>query len=657
MLEQQEIIYYDSETTGFNPFINVPLCFQFTYKQDEAIVIPLFHLMPDQGKQKFYENIYKTPLKKYWGENQEYVKLRLRQLFESNIKFIGQNMKFDNLFVRTYLKIEVKNCFHDTLLAEHLIEENRPRNLNELTLRYTDYGRYWQELETYKNEHGGAGKKKFSYARIPENILYTYAGYDTIVLQIIHQKQQKELDNQKLNYIFYKIVMPYSRVLESIQYNGALIDREETKNLILKYTEELKILTEKLLQTEEIKRTETLLFEMEKQKITEKWYKLKHRALSLNEYTIKYTHKQVFNFSSPKQLAHAIFDVCKMPQICERSTKKEVLDILSKKYPKSFVAYLATLRMCEKFLNTYLINFEKLSRKDSRIHTTYLQDGTVTGRISSKQPNLQNIPNRDLRAEEIRKCFISPAGWSLIDPDYAQIEFRGWAIMSKDPLMLVDLKSGMDIHYKTASSFYGIPIDRVTKDQRNIIKAVTFGTMYGETERSLAEKYNISQEEAKAILYIVLGRYKIGAKYIEDLKLHAKKFGYVTNYFGRRRHFPELLELQKQLLYVDKYSPEAIQYRQMLRQAVNSPIQGFAHDCLSIAGIRLYSAIQKQQLPMQIILDIHDSLLLHIQDNFIPIGCKIIKKCFEKPIGNIEVPLNVELKIGKRWSELKTVEI
>ncbi|MBI1957023.1 MAG: hypothetical protein HYS44_01000 [Candidatus Niyogibacteria bacterium] len=357
-----------------------------------------------------------------------------------------------------------------------------------------------------------------------------------------------------------------------------------------------------------------------------------------------------FTINSPKQLSDLLFNQLKLSAKGIRKTGKGALSTNASELEKLKGAHPVVEKILEyrelaKLKSTYIDALPALADAEGRVHTTLNQAGTVTGRFSSQNPNLQNIPIRTELGREVRKAFIAPDGWTLVAADYSQIELRIAAILSGDPILKDAFLKGRDIHTATAAAMFHVDIKDVTKDMRYAAKTINFGILYGMGVRALAESLGVTQEKAREFYekyFHDFGRVK---EYIEEVKREAAENGYTTTLFGRRRYFPEL-----------KTMPEYM-HHEYLRMAINAPIQGSAADMIKKAMVRLHPALAKAGLgkKARMVLQIHDELLFEVKDDAVKEAAVLIRREMEAVHAN-EIPLVVEVSAGPNWAELKKIE-
>ncbi|MEK7647350.1 MAG: DNA polymerase [Patescibacteria group bacterium] len=409
---------------------------------------------------------------------------------------------------------------------------------------------------------------------------------------------------------FKNTEVPLMGILDEMERRGILIDRKILTRFSKKYEKEMDGLEKRICQLADVK----------------------------------------FNVGSPKQLSEILYDKLKISTKGIKKTGGGARSTSSPELKKLLSAHLIIepvlkYRELAKLKSTYLDTLPELADKDSRIHTTYNQAGTVTGRFSSQNPNLQNIPIKSETGREIRRAFIVPSGWKMLSADYSQIELRIAAVLSDDQIMKKAFLEGKDIHAATASAVFNVTEAEVTKEMRRRAKIINFGILYGMGARSLAENLGVALDEAKKYLEEYFEDFSGVKKYIDETKDAAKSAGFVKTLFGRKRYFPELRVLPEYL------------HHEFLRMAVNAPIQGTAADIMKIAMVRVHRALQKDPEMAQntrMILQIHDELIFEIKDEWVTKAAQIIRREMEGAYKN-DIPLTVDINAGANWADMKKV--
>jgi len=578
-------------------------------------------------------------LEDIWGLEYTWVIENLKKVLAGNQEKIAHNGKFDLKLLKRN-GIDVNNFCYDTMLDHYLAvtEIQGTHGLKDLAWMYTDMGGYDSTLDVFP-------WKKEGFRCIPTNVLGEYCCADADVTLRLFSIFRKEIKKEKMEYLS-KILVIASRALAEVELTGVRIDLEYLKKLEHEFVETVEKLEKKMREVgkvEDIEKEEL----SKKQEIARKKYydsKTLSKRYSEEEYVEK-VKLEPFNFQSTKQLRTLFFEKMKFPVLKKTatgspSTDKETLTLLAQKGKYKIVELLLKHREVNKMLSTYVRGFIPLADKNSRVHTTYLLHGTVSGRLASRSPNLQNIP-RDSR---IKNAVIASPGQKLIEADYAQAEFRIWAHLSKDTQMLQDIKSGIDIHKKTAATVFRVPVDKVTKEQRQIAKGVTFGLMYGRGIDSVAEEFDISRVEAQKIVNSFFLSYPQAKRWLSKTIFFAKENGYVKNILGRKRRLPDLKSSEKEVV------------AESGRQAVNSPIQSAASDLTLISLVRMTSRIKKQNKKTNIVLTVHDSIVFDVPEDEVDWVIKNAVEVMEDPIVDLLVPMVAEIKIGERWGSLEEIE-
>jgi len=382
-------------------------------------------------------------------------------------------------------------------------------------------------------------------------------------------------------------------------------------------------------------------FSLDKERLREFGEELDSRINNLTE-TIYFYAGDKFNINSPKQLGDVLFNKLKLPVIAKNktgySTGAEVLEKLRGYH--EIVDCILEYRQYAKLKSTYVDGFVDLIDNGGRIHSVFHQTITQTGRISSTEPNLQNIPVRHGIGRELRKMFTAPKGYKLIDADYSQIELRVLAHISKDRNMIDAFINNQDIHSITASQVFKVPLELVTSEMRSKAKAVNFGIVYGISEFSLAGDIKVSRKQAKEYIESYFNTYKDIKNYLDETVMDAKKNGYVTTIFGRRRYIPELSVQNHNIRSFGE------------RVAMNTPIQGTAADILKIAMVNVTEKFKENNMRSKIILQVHDELIVESPENEVEDAMRILKSEMESA-GNLSLPLTVDIGIGDSWYEAK----
>lgn len=413
---------------------------------------------------------------------------------------------------------------------------------------------------------------------------------------------KEEIEKNGMSELYQEIEFPLTKVLADMELRGVLIDTE--------YLGELsKVLDSSLIQIER---------------------------------DIYDLAGETFNINSPKQLAYILFEKLKLPPVKKTktgySTDAEVLSQLANE--SEICVKLLEYRELAKLKSTYVDTLPKLINPHTgRLHTTFVQTGTSTGRLASSDPNLQNIPVRSEIGKEIRRAFIAPKGYKLISADYSQIELRVLAHLSGDPLLIEAFEKGVDIHAQTAVKILGVRPEEVTPNMRRLAKTINFGIIYGMSDYGLSKELGIHKREAKEYIESYFNTYKVVKEFLESLKEEAREKGYVTTIFNRRRYIPQIRSSNK----TERELGE--------RLAINTPIQGSAADLIKLAMVRLHEILRLKGLSAYIILQIHDELLIEAKEELAEEVANIVKDTMEN-VYPMRVPITVDVKIGDNWCEI-----
>ncbi len=595
-----EIVELDNENKEIEQLIN-------KIKQNKEIVYYL-----DKVDNKDSNNIIKKEItgvsiivenKVYYINNVNLEKLK--EIFESDeIKKVSYKLKEDFCILKEH-GITMHNLNFDIEIAAYLLNPTASKYMIENLAN--DY------LELDKNEYmskNGVEEKQDKQINLfdtnteeSKDSKKYEVSFITYVINELKNLLTKKLEEQNSLQLFRNIEMPLAEVLAKIQYEGMYIDKEE----LIAFGEELKAGIESL--TKEI-------------------YNLAGEE---------------FNINSTQQLGNILFE--KLNLTTSKKTKKgystdvDALEKIKREHP--IVEKILEYRSLMKLNSTYVEGMlPYINEKTKRIHSYFHQTVTATGRISSTEPNLQNIPTRIELGKRLRKVFKPKEGYVFIDADYSQIELRVLAHISQDEHMLEAFKNGEDIHKQAASKVLGIPIEEVTKEQRSNAKAVNFGIVYGISDFGLAEQLGISRKQAKQYIEQYLEKYSGIDKFMKEVVEQAKEKGYVETLFNRRRYIPEL-------------SSNNYMVRQFgARAAMNTPIQGTAADIMKLAMVNLNKALEETKLDAKIILQVHDELILEVNEKDKEQAKQMLKECMEKAV-QLSVPLEVEVSEATNWYECK----
>jgi DNA polymerase-1 len=512
------------------------------------------------------------------------------------IEKIAHNIKYDLKVLNRY-GIKVETPLFDTMIAHYLINPESKQNMDFLAEFYLNYQPI--SIETLI---GKKGKGQGNMGDLKPEDISDYACEDADITFQLKQLFEPEIQKDHLKELFYEMEMPLVEVLKEIEQEGIAIDVAGLNE----YSKQLEI----------------TLIELEK--------------------GIKAEAGMDFNVDSPKQLGEILFDVLKISAKAKKTktgqyaTSEDILQKHEKDHP--IIPMILQYRQLRKLKSTYVDPLPTMTDKvDGRIHTSFMQTVTATGRLSSNNPNLQNIPIRTENGREIRKSFIPRnADFTLMAVDYSQIELRIIAALSKDVAMIEAFKSGHDIHKATAAKVFHVQLDEVTREQRSAAKAVNFGIIYGQSAFGLSQNLGISRTEAKGIIDSYFEQYATIKTYMDGAVTQAREKGYVETIMQRRRYLPDI------------NSSNAVVRGFAERNAVNAPIQGSAADIIKMAMVAVYRAMQQQDLKSKMILQVHDELVFDVHNSEKDLMKKLVKEAMENAI-QLEVPMEVELQFGDNW--------
>ncbi|WP_321425279.1 DNA polymerase I [uncultured Bacteroides sp.] len=570
------IISLDTETTGTDPISAELVGMSFSVAENQAFYIPV-------------------PPKR-----EEALKIvnELRPIFENEKSLkVGQNIKYDMLVLQNY-GIEVKGKLFDTMVAHYVLQPELRHGMDYLAEIYLNYKTiHIDELI------GAKGKNQLNMRDLSPERVYKYACEDADVTLKLKNILEKELKENGIEDLFYNIEMPLVPVLAYIERNGMKLDLEALKQTSEDFTARMN----------EIEKDIFSLAGME------------------------------FNISSPKQVGEVLFEKLKVVEKAKKtktgqySTSEDVLESLRTKHP--VVEKILEYRGLKKLLSTYIDSLPLLINPQSgKIHTSFNQTVTSTGRLSSSNPNLQNIPIRDEDGKEIRKAFIPDEGCAFFSADYSQIELRIMAHLSEDKNMIDAFLSGYDIHAATAAKVYKIDISEVTKDMRRKAKTANFGIIYGISVFGLAERMAVDRKEAKELIDGYFETYPRVKEYMDKSIEVAKKNGYVETIFHRKRY---LQDINSRNAVVRGYAE---------RNAINAPIQGSAADIIKVAMVNIYNRFKKENVQAKMILQVHDELNFSVPFNEKELVEKIVIEEMERAY-KMHVPLKADCGWGKNWLE------
>ena len=572
----KEILSLDTETTSTNAIDAELVGLSFAVEEHQAFYVPIPENREEAQKRvEIFRSVY---------ENEKILK-------------IGQNLKYDLEVLRNY-DIELKGKMWDTMIAHYLIQPELRHNMDYMAEIYLNYQTiHIDELI------GAKGKNQRSMRELDPKEVYEYAAEDADITLQLKNKLEPELKQQGAEKLFYEIEMPLMPVLAEMEMTGVCLDTDSL-------SETSKQLTQRMLDIE--------------QRI----------------YELAGEH---FNIASPKQVGDILFDKLKIIDKAKKTkkgqyvTSEEVLQQLRHKH--EIVGLILDHRGLKKLLGTYIEALPKLiNPRTGHIHTSFNQTITATGRLSSSDPNLQNIPIRGEDGKEIRKAFIPEPGCLFFSADYSQIELRVMAHLSQDPQMIEVFREGKDLHAATAANIYKKPIEEVTRDERTKSKRANFGIIYGITVFGLAERLDIPRDEAKMLIDGYFDTFPQVHDYMEKSKEVARQQGYVTTLFGRRRYLPDI------------NSANSVVRGFAERNAINAPIQGTAADIIKVAMIHIFQRFKTEGIKSKMILQVHDELNFSVYPDEKEKVERIVLEEMQNAF-QMAVPLVADSGFGDNWLE------
>lgn len=579
-LSQAKLIAVDTETDSLDYMSANLVGISFALENGEAAYLPLQHDYIGAPQQMDFDTALSL----------------LKPILENPaIEKIGQNIKYD-LSIFAQNGIHLKGIAYDTMLLSYVLDSTGRHNMDDLAKRYLGHQTISFE------EIAGKGKSQLTFNQIPVEQAAQYAAEDADVTMKLQQVLWKKLAEQEnLVKLYYDMELPLLSVLSRMERNGVLVDSDKL-----------------FMQSNEIG---LRLTELEEQA-----YKLAGQS---------------FNLASTKQLQEILFDKLGLPVLQKTpkgapSTNEEVLEELA--YEHELPKLLVEHRGLSKLKSTYTDKLQQMiNAKTGRVHTSYHQAVTATGRLSSSDPNLQNIPIRNEAGRRIRQAFVAPEGFTIVAADYSQIELRIMAHLSQDQGLINAFKEGKDIHRATAAEIFALPLEQVTSEQRRRAKAINFGLIYGMSAFGLARQLGIPRGEAQKYMDLYFQRYPNVQTFMTDIREVAKAQGYVATLFDRRLYLPDI------------NSSNAIRRKAAERVAINAPMQGTAADIIKRAMIALDREIAGHP-DIQMIMQVHDELVFEVRSEKVQEFSQLIKQTMEQA-AQLVVPLIVEVGVGDNWDE------
>jgi DNA polymerase-1 len=581
-LETAEIFAVDTETTSKNPMEARIVGLSFSIKPHEAFYIPCVHTYPDAPLQLALKEVLK----------------QLKPVLENpEIKKVGQNIKYDWMVLKRH-GIDLAGVIFDTMLASYLIDPSkRAHNLDQIALDFLNH-----KTITYE-EVSGKGKKNKSFAEIPIEKAAPYSCEDADVTLAAYQVLMPKIESAGLTELFENVEMPLVPVLMKMEMTGICVDREKLRDLSKSFEHQLELLEE-------------MIYSMAGEE---------------------------FNIKSTQQLGKILFEKLKLP--VQKKTKKKtgystdvnVLTSLAKQHelPELILRH----RTLAKLKSTYTDALLNLVHPETeRIHTSFNQTVTATGRLSSSDPNLQNIPVRTEEGIEIRRAFVPRKGWTLVAADYSQIELRILAHYADDEILIQAFKEDEDIHTRTATEVFQVFPSFITPELRRQAKAINFGIVYGMSPYGLSKELGISRKMAKTYIDNYFSRYKGVKRFIDKTIEDARKTRKTSTLLGRIRRLPDINSSNKM---VREFAE---------RTAINTPVQGTAADLIKLAMIRVNAAFEEKGLKSAMLLSVHDEIVFEVPPEELEPVEVLVKKTMEG-IWDLKVPLKVNVVSGSNWAE------
>ena len=581
-IEEAPLFAFDTETTSLDYMQAEIVGVALAVATDRAAYIPLAHDYPGAPEQL----------------NRDLVLTRLQPLLEDSQRAkVGQNLKYDANVLANY-GITLRGIAHDSMLESYVLDATGSRHdMDTLALKYLG------EKTTHFEEVAGKGAKQITFNAVAIEQAAPYAAEDAAVTLKLHQTLWPKLESEAcLSTLYRDIELPLVPILSRIERNGARVDR---------------------------------------QLLADQSHELGERLATL-EQSAHDLAGQAFNLGSPKQLGEILFQKLELPVLKKTpkgapSTAEDVLAELALDYP--LPAVLMEYRSLSKLRSTYTDRLpDMIDPGTGRVHTSYHQAVTATGRLSSSDPNLQNIPIRTAEGRRIRQAFCAPAGRSIVAADYSQIELRIMAHLSQDKGLLGAFGANLDVHSATAAEVFGVPLEDVSSDQRREAKAINFGLIYGMSAFGLAKQLRLGRHEAQAYIDRYFERYPGVADYMTQTRELAHSQGYVETLFGRRLYLPEINARNKQ--------------RQMAaeRTAINAPMQGTAADIIKLAMIAVDEWLSKTDIDALMIMQVHDELVFEVADTEVATLTSAIPDLMAD-VASLDVPLLVEAGVGTNWDQ------
>ncbi|QYF94468.1 DNA polymerase I [Massilia sp. PAMC28688] len=580
-IDAAELTSVDTETTSLDPMTAQLVGISLAIEAGKGAYIPVAHRYAGVPAQLPRELVLEKM--KAWLEDPAKPK-------------VGQNLKYDSHILANH-GVTLRGVVHDTLLQSYVFESHKPHDMDSMAMRHLGY------RTIPFTEVCGKGAGQICFDQVDLARATEYAGEDSdITLRLHHAMKGHVLGDARLEYIYNTIELPTSVVLQKIERNGVLVD--------------------------------AALLEAQSHQLGARIMELEQKAYELAG--------GPFNLGSPKQIGEIFFGKLQLPVIKKTpsgapSTDEEVLQKLAEDFPLPKI--LLEYRSMSKLKSTYTDKLPRMvNRETGRVHTNYAQAVAVTGRLSSNDPNLQNIPIRTAEGRRIREAFIAGPGNVIVSADYSQIELRIMAHISGDEAMLRAFSEGEDIHRATAAEIFGVPPAQVDSEQRRYAKVINFGLIYGMSAFGLAANLGVERAAAQSYIDKYFLRFAGVRQYMEDTRLQAKARGYVETVFGRRLWLPEI------------NSPNGPRRQGAERAAINAPMQGTAADLIKLAMIAVQDWLEQTGMATRMIMQVHDELVLEVPESELGL-VKETLPALMAGVASLKVPLLAEVGIGKNWDE------
>jgi DNA polymerase-1 len=579
-LEKAELVGFDTETTGLEPMLAKLVGMSFAFG-DTAWYLPIAHDYPGAPDQ--IGAVTALAILKPWLESERHRK-------------VGQNLKFDAHILANH-GVQLRGIAHDTLLESYVYEVHERHDMDSMAMRHLG----WKTI-TY-DEVTGNGVSRIPFSAVEIGRAMEYAAEDADFALSAHAVLFAKISaDAKLKFVYEEIEMPVMPVLLRMERNGVLVDAARLDAQSHELGKEMLDIEQKAYQAA----------------------------------------GQPFNLNSPKQIQEILFDRQKLPvkkktPKGQPSTDEDVLAELALDYP--LPKLLLEYRGLAKLKSTYTDKLPRMvDANTGRVHTTYSQATAVTGRLASNEPNLQNIPIRTPQGRRIREAFVAPPGCKIISADYSQIELRIMAHLSGDKGLCHAFAHGHDVHQATAADVFGVPLDKVSKDERRTAKVINFGLIYGMSAFGLAQNLGIERATAQAYIESYFNRYPGVKKFMDETREKARTLGYVETVFGRRLRLPE----------ISSGSPARRQAAE--RAAINAPMQGTAADLIKLAMVKVQAFLDAPGLKSKLVMQVHDELVLEVPEKELDRVKEKVRELMQG-VAKLDVPLIVDVGVGENWDQ------